>query len=446
MSIKLKEIIFEGFKSPDRTATLKFCDDNVSIVFGENGSGKTSLLKGLYSFLNQDEDYLKALKTKKIICKYAFIGNEINLEYSVEVKYLDDKYRYDWRAFEKSPLANTTSLSIAIERGLSGRSFSHIDIFDIERFFDIKHATSNSFSHLQKPMKKQFAKDLYTYLTNLNKIKQKDIRDLNQDFVEKHAYVENLDTQNLEVLIVKKYKEAYFEDIKRINDVLLNTLNLAIELRTNEISNVVMKNMSAIELYNNKDRLIFALSSESESEKNTTNSVNLYFQNKDIKKRLVHLLESISSIEDAENFVRDPLIGQIFKNILKELDSNSSVVARFNLLVESFNDFLIDDKMLLVDVDQVRIQVKKTSHSLDDLSSGERHILTLLVCILFNSHDRDFLFIDEPEMSLNILWQEQLLPLLMKLVPNTQIIVASHSPFIVNDRSDYLSELVVKRA
>lgn len=446
MSIKLKEITFEGFKSPDRTATLKFSDNNISIVYGDNGSGKTSLLKGLYSFLNQDEDYLKALKTKKITCKYVLIGNDINLEYSVEVKYLDDKYRYDWRAFEKSPLVNTTSLSIAIERGLSGRSFSHIDAFDLERFFDLKHATSNSFSHLQKPMKKQFAKDLYTYLTNLNKSKQKDIRDLNQDFVEKHAYVENLDTQNLEVLIVKKYKEACFEDIKRINDALLKTLNLAIELRTQEGPNVVSKSISAIELYNNRDRLILALSSNGDSEKNSTNSVNPYFQNRELKKRLVYFLESISSIKDAENFVKDPLIGQMFENILKELNSNSSVVAKFNLLVENFNNFLIDDKKLLVDVDQARIQVKKTAHSLDDLSSGERHILTLLVCILFNSHDRDFLFIDEPEMSLNILWQEQLLPLLMKLVPKTQIIVASHSPFIVNDRSDYLSELFVKRA
>lgn len=48
-------------------------------------------------------------------------------------------------------------------------------------------------------------------------------------------------------------------------------------------------------------------------------------------------------------------------------------------------------------------------------------------------------------MSLNTEWQNKLLSLLKNLVPNTQIIVASHSPFIVNDRTDYLCELVVKR-
>jgi Predicted ATPase len=446
MLIKFKEITFEGFKSPDRVAKLKFCSDNISIVYGDNGSGKTSLLKGLYSFLNQDEDYLKALNIKKIVCIFIVSIKNINTEYSVEVKYLEDKYRFDWKSFEKSPLANATSLSIAIERGLSGRSFSHIDVFDIERFFDTKHANSNALSHLQKPMKKQFAIDIYSYLTNLNKIKQKDVRDLNQNFIEKHAYVENLDTQNLEALIVKKYKEACFDDIKRINDALLTALNLAIELQTNTGPSVANEHLSAVELYENKDRLILALSSQDESERNSTNTISPYFQNRELKNRLVDFLIDISSIEGAEIVVKNPLIGRIFESILQELNSKSSVVARFNLLVKTFNDFLIDNKKLLVDIDQARIQVNSSFHSLDDLSSGERHILTLLVCVLFNSNDRNFLFIDEPEMSLNILWQEQLLPLLTTLVPNTQIIVASHSPFIVNERSDYLSELLVKRS
>lgn len=445
MSIKLKKITFEGFKSPDRTATIKFCNDNISIVYGDNGSGKTSLLKGLYSFLIQDEDYLKSLNTKRIICSFISLNKNTHIEQTVEVKYSDEKFCFDWRSFEKSLLAETTSLSIAIERGLGGRSFSHLDVFDVERFFETKHSTSNFLNHLSKSAKNQMAMELYTYLTNVNKMKQK-IRSLNQDFLEKHAYVENLDIHNLEALIIKEYKDACFDDIQTINQVLLTALNVAIDVQTKSGPEEFKEQLSAIDLYQNKDRLIVALSSKDDSENLSTSKPYIYVQNRELKNRLVDFLKEIKNLEDAKNLVQNFLIGRIFNIILQQLNSNSSVVTRFNTLTNTFNEFLIDDKKLSVNLDQVEIQVKGDSHSLDDLSSGERHILTLLVCILFKAKNKDFLFIDEPEISLNLLWQERLLPLLTELVPNTQIIVASHSPFIVNDRSDCLSELVVKRS
>jgi len=41
-------------------------------------------------------------------------------------------------------------------------------------------------------------------------------------------------------------------------------------------------------------------------------------------------------------------------------------------------------------------------------------------------------FADEPELSLHVGWQEKLLPSLRTLNPNSQIIVATHSPDIVS--------------
>ncbi|MCW5209732.1 ATP-binding protein, partial [Desulfobulbus sp. US1] len=48
--------------------------------------------------------------------------------------------------------------------------------------------------------------------------------------------------------------------------------------------------------------------------------------------------------------------------------------------------------------------------------------------------------IDEPEISLNAKWQRNLIPLLSELAPNTQIIVASHSPAIAKK---YIKSLVI---
>ncbi|EGQ7696289.1 ATP-binding protein, partial [Vibrio vulnificus] len=69
-------------------------------------------------------------------------------------------------------------------------------------------------------------------------------------------------------------------------------------------------------------------------------------------------------------------------------------------------------------------------HSVDVLSSGERHILTFLSLVVIAGRERDILIIDEPEISLNIKWQRTLMSLIQDLVPYTQIIVASHSSLI----------------
>ena len=44
---------------------------------------------------------------------------------------------------------------------------------------------------------------------------------------------------------------------------------------------------------------------------------------------------------------------------------------------------------------------------------------------------KSFIFLaDEPELSLHIAWQREILPAVKKINPNAQIIVATHSPEI----------------
>jgi predicted ATPase len=66
-----------------------------------------------------------------------------------------------------------------------------------------------------------------------------------------------------------------------------------------------------------------------------------------------------------------------------------------------------------------------------------------LSLVLFEGAGRNILIIDEPEISLNIAWQRELLTLFGNLIPDTQIIVASHSPALVKGNPSYLTELVL---
>ena len=70
---------------------------------------------------------------------------------------------------------------------------------------------------------------------------------------------------------------------------------------------------------------------------------------------------------------------------------------------------------------------------------------TFLMLVLFEGQDRNFLIIDEPEISLNIKWQRELMSIFSTLLPKTQIIVASHSPALAKRNPNFLSELKVWR-
>ena len=78
-----------------------------------------------------------------------------------------------------------------------------------------------------------------------------------------------------------------------------------------------------------------------------------------------------------------------------------------------------------------------------DLSSGEQHELVLLHELLFGVAEPSLILIDEPEISLHLVWQQHFLPDLVKIVTlsSLDVIVATHSPEIIGDHWDLTVEL-----
>ena len=62
------------------------------------------------------------------------------------------------------------------------------------------------------------------------------------------------------------------------------------------------------------------------------------------------------------------------------------------------------------------------------LSAGEKQMLAILLTVLVEDNQSYVLFMDEPEISLHFEWQKQLISLVLKLNPNIQIIMTTHSP------------------
>lgn len=66
-----------------------------------------------------------------------------------------------------------------------------------------------------------------------------------------------------------------------------------------------------------------------------------------------------------------------------------------------------------------------------DLSSGEKHLLILLISTMIERENECIVFWDEPEISLHIDWQHQLIRQMRLINPNMQLIIATHSPALI---------------
>ena len=78
--------------------------------------------------------------------------------------------------------------------------------------------------------------------------------------------------------------------------------------------------------------------------------------------------------------------------------------------------------------DGATLEATKEAITSDKLSAGEKQMLSFLCYNAFSENTA--IFIDEPELSLHVDWQRLLLPTLLEQGTGNQFFIATHSPFI----------------
>ncbi len=140
-----------------------------------------------------------------------------------------------------------------------------------------------------------------------------------------------------------------------------------------------------------------------------------------------HYSELYSERADLE---LDPnyLSAKLFIDIINE---------RFLFKTLGFNDDEKDDKKLEFIADDGSI----VSHA--DLSSGEQQILVLYHQLLVETESDTLVMIDEPEISMNVVWQRNFLKDLQRIVElrKFDVLIATHSPQIIHDKWDWMVPL-----
>lgn len=120
------------------------------------------------------------------------------------------------------------------------------------------------------------------------------------------------------------------------------------------------------------------------------------------------------------------------------------VARRLHTFERLVADFFEDKKVLINPKQGFEIVMSSDKRLREDqLSSGEYHLLYLMVCALVTQRRGTVIAIDEPEMSMHLSWQRKLIRALVECASNAepQFIFATHSPDIAAEYSEHLIPL-----
>ena len=117
---------------------------------------------------------------------------------------------------------------------------------------------------------------------------------------------------------------------------------------------------------------------------------------------------------------------------------------RIDLLVNTVNSRFLHKEMTISKKEGFVFKSKDgTRVPAANLSSGEQHELVLFYELLFRVRPNSLVLIDEPELSLHVVWQQLFLKDLEEITRliGFNVLIATHSPQIVHDRWDWTVEL-----
>lgn len=405
-------------------------DENIKILIGENGLGKTQVLNMFY--------YTLCKKFEKLI-DYCF--DKLELEFvggetiSISKKEIE-------QTFFKHPVA-----------------VDLINKIGIQKFIDLKEEFANksisSYQVRNNPMVRQIVEDL-PFSTGMILDILRRLSDENED-----NFSANL--QECRKTITESMNQSeimYFPTYRRVEEDLKN-LGYDEEQFHKEDNRLIHFGMSDVrkrfdEIENTIDKLLkegfSKISGEILSQlvkgfTGTDTSILSRIDQNDIEIILARVGEQLSEAD--KNEIRNIVVNQEVKNDsllyflqkLIEIYEKQKPLDKFIKVYRDICNKYLIDKKVFYDESGIRIFVKSDLSGeeiqLSKLSSGEKQIISIFSKIyLAEDKQRFIVLFDEPELSLSMIWQRQLLPDILNSNKCDFLLAVTHSPFIFDNELD----------
>ena len=415
---RLKNVEIEGFWSQHKIGT-DFNSD-VNIFIGKNGTGKTTFINLLQAVISVDLELLFTLQFEKITINL-FEGKKkrkvVVSKIASELRYKEIEYQIG-TSKNKLPILPEQELRYMSRR--SGRIHPKFyrEVQDIKskmrELINVSYLSVNRDNILKDDPRELRREEVYNAidmrldeligeLTSYQLQLETDLSKLSKSFqanvLKSMLFNEEFDYVNID--------ESLSPDLRSIK-VGLMTAYRGLGILDNQIEKDIEKHVRAIEK---------AANSINNHVEDNSNPV---FANDvtplTLLRRTKRINELSSELENSK------------KKIFQPLDSYIKLLNEFH----DTKDFTLQDSK----TGGIFIEKDNTEIPISQLSSGEKQLIILLTETLLQKGKQTLFIADEPELSLHIEWQRKVISSIRKLNPNSQIIVATHSPEIVGRFKD----------
>ncbi|OUB69901.1 AAA family ATPase [Bacillus thuringiensis] len=426
----------EGLNN-EKNVSLTF-DNNIRILLGENGTGKTTILTILYYVLSRKFYNLYNIEFSKIHMKLStnqiitldkewFLLEE-NKNAHKYYKYLEEelnKEEFDYVLETIYGNGTTEQFKTLYFHKLRMRDVSPSKIrrYILELKNILRDNGSYRYSEnilkVDKEIKEIFNKEILYFPTyrriedDLSKIGLS----LNEDNISEKYGIINFGMNDVQKIFDTIKNDIKDESLVSYSNVTGNMIKHLIYPDTKqyllEFDDSILKNKELLEVVldrfgkdlNEEDkRYIFNLISNGDIFKSEYNSLNFYLKN--LIRNYMHYKKRDDSIKEFANICTKYLVNK--KIYFNEGNGEISI-----LNLKNNNEI-----------------------ELNKLSSGEKQIVSILAQVFLNFNDNFIILFDEPELSLSIEWQEMLLPDIVDSGKCSLLFAVTHSPFIFDNKLD----------
>ncbi len=159
------------------------------------------------------------------------------------------------------------------------------------------------------------------------------------------------------------------------------------------------------------------------------NRVNKFFERQKLK-------DILTSLDDFKSRItKQPYLMNVIKDINKVEESIEKAMIPKTQLLDLVTKLYGEKLRLKFEEKQITAITRGGKEiALGALSSGQKQLLMIFLCALMAA--KTPILIDEPEISMHVNWQTRLVEAIHQLSPSTQIIMATHSPEIAASVDD----------
>lgn len=418
--------------------------DEISIWVSENGIGKTTILNIIVAILSSDKNTLMDINFKKVTVNISGETYEIDREQYFQVNSNHNEYS---RRIEI--LLEEVSMYVPRIYFLKLRND-----FKNKRYIDLEFIEELSYRYLDNEIDSIKNKRLIYILQELKELQYIDLSRILYNIKDKleedilfyptyrrvevgldKVFLNRRDEYNRYELS-SKYMVFGMDDVKNrignlLNKMRKDTNTAYIEMNANIISELLKEN---VEEYLSK-----------------YNSIDMHKVDVVIKRIGEERIDNIDSLRD---FIKDPAKGKSMPNIKfllyylqklakiydeqKPLDSKLRKFSNVCTKYLSGKKMVYDESLLTMNV----YDFNNRKIDFEDLSSGEKQVISILSKVYLDVVTPCIFIIDEPEISLSIEWQKEFLKDIFDSQKIGLMIATTHSPFIFkNEYRKFVIEL-----